>query len=113
MSEIDKATMEEIRKRAGFELIAYGPEIMRLPYPFKTNRTKPYTCAEIGRELGRHSDTIASWFKDVPGVITKTSPAKRMKDPKTGQWKIKQKHTKLLIPASVYMKWLREHTRRD
>ncbi len=112
MSEIDKATMEEIRKRAGLKLIAYGEEILRLPF-MPANRTKPYTCAEIGRELGRHPDTILSWFKDVAGVITKSSPAKRMKDPKTGEWKVKQKHTILLIPIDVYSKWLREHTRKD
>lgn len=107
---IDKATLEEIRRRAGAIVIAEGEELLRMP---SSERTGPYTCTEIGQELGRHPDTIFAWFKGVPGVITKSSPAKRMKDPKTHEWKIKHKHTILLIPIDVYMKWLRDHTKKD
>ena len=107
---IDKATLEEIRRRAGITVIAEAEELLRVPNP---ERTLPYTCAEIGRELGKHPDTIFKWFKDEPGVIVKNSPAKRMKDPKTHEWKVKHKHTSLLIPVDVYMYWLRKHARKD
>lgn len=114
--EIDETTpegkqlMEEIRKRAGVKLIAYGfEEILR--QPLKIKRT--YTCREIAEELGKHPDTIFEWFKDVPGVIIKKSPAKRIKDPKTVEWRIKHKHTILMIPLDVYMQWVRDHTKKS
>ena len=116
--EITQAELEELRKRAGLKVIAQGwAEISRLPWPrggfLKKGRIRDYTCAEVGRMLGRHPDTIYKWFKDHPGVIEKQHPAKRMKDPKTGEWKVKRRHTILLIPPDVFNKWLREHTKRS
>ncbi len=109
--EITEAFMEAFRRKHGTKVIARGQEVLRLPF-VKSNRIKDYTCAEIGRTLDRHPDTIYRWFKDYPGVIEKQNPAKRMKDPKTGEWKIKRRHTILLIPPDVYFKWLREHTKK-
>lgn len=105
--EITQALLDAIRRKTGTKLIAYGfDEIMSL---FPAKRRKEYTCADIARDLDMHHDTIYSWFKDYPGVVEVQHPAKRMKDPKTGQWKIKKKHSILLIPHDVYIKFWREH----
>jgi hypothetical protein len=111
--EITQARLEALRKQRGMKLIAYGiREHVRLPFIKNGRRIKDYTCAQIGRTLGRHPDTIYRWFKDYPGVIVKQNPAKRMKDPKTGEWKVKRRHTILLIPPDIFTKWLREHTKK-
>jgi Putative ATPase subunit of terminase (gpP-like) len=107
--EITQALLEALRRKAGTKVIAYGfDEIMRL---FPAKRRKEYTCTEIARDLGVHHDTIYSWFKDYPGVIEVPHLAKRMKDPKTGQWKIKKKHAVLLIPYDVFIQFCREHAK--
>lgn len=104
-------TLKDLRKQRGQKLIAFGwEEAKRLP--LVKNGKDYHSCAEIGRALGHHPDTIYHWFKDYPGVSEQPHPAKRMKDPKTGQWKVKRRHRILLIPADVFMSWLREHTKK-
>ena len=109
--EITETFLREFRKRAGVVRVQTWEEIRRIRF-IKKRGIKDYTCAEIGRMLGRHSDTIYNWFKDYPGVIEKRHPAKRMKDPRTGEWKVKRRHTILLIPPEVFRTWLKEHSKK-
>lgn len=109
--EITGTFLKEFRKRAGVIRVQGWEEIRRLPF-IKSGRVKDYTCADIGRMLERHPDTIYNWFKDCPGVVEKQHPAKRIKDPKTGEWKVKRRHTILLVPPEVFAKWLSEHTKK-
>jgi hypothetical protein len=115
--EYTKEEMEAIRKPTGTTVSVEGEDIVYLPYrkvkgfppPYSF---KPYTCADLGRHFGVHPDTVYKWFENYPGTIKQTHPAKRVKDQKTGEWKIKQKHTVLLIPVHVFEKWMKEHQNR-
>lgn len=103
--------IEQLEKKYNIKINTLSwEEFQRLQRLKIRSGEKHYTCSDIARELGQHRDTIYKWFKDYPGVLEIPHPAQRIKDPETREWRVKKKHSILLIPADVYMRWRREHS---